>query len=344
MTDHLLRMAEFVKGAELAGKTDPHLTMAAASMDSLIDPLEKLWFLGCYALTYNWPTAERIFLEWRPADFNQADFLMWSEENWDGILLRKERKAVFRKPFFAESAASYLTFALGLSAVVSQDPEVLAAKNYAQATELFTGNCRYMGRYIAARWVEVMRRAFPEACGDWVMTEPGSSGAQHPRKALAMMYPEDAAALLGGDSKEEVRISDEVFDRFLLDMRMYGLELDYYTAHSLLCEYKQASAGRKHYPGKSLDTEVAYLDKSYSYWGPEKASESAFYPLRDVLFPHRSLGEKSGWKGARDGLLPLLADHGIVWSDQVYDYQQTTDLSHPVLRDPAITSLGDLLS
>jgi hypothetical protein len=335
MTDHLLRMAEFVKGAELAGKTDPHLTMAVASMDAISDPLEKLWFAGCYALTYNWPTAERIFLEWRPADFNQADFLMWSDENWNGILLRKERKAVFRKPFFAESAASYLAFARWM---VNQDSW---PTGYDEATEMFTSRCRYMGRYIAARWVEIMRRAFDTG---WVMDGPRSSGAQHPRKALALMYPKYSIALLGKDTPEEVRISDRVFDQCILDLRLeYGLEVDYYTLHSLLCEYKQAVIGRKQYPGKSLDSEVGYFDKVYEYWGPDKKQESTFYPIRTERFPHQSLCEYNGWTGVREPLMGMLRDHDITWSDGVYNYDATTDFANPVIWNPAVTSLGDLM-
>lgn len=334
--DHIRYLAEFVKGVELSGMTTPHVSMTVASMAALNDPLEKLWFAGCYALTYNWPTAERIFLEWRPADFNTADFLMWTEDNWAGIFLRKERKAVLRKPFFAESASSYLEFARWL---LQQDSWPVG---YLDALEMFTSKCRYMGRYIGIRWMEVMRRAFDTG---WEMPDVRSDGGEHPRKALALMYPEDADALLGGNSKQEIRIADLAADRCLLDLRVeFGLTLGYYDLQSLLCEYKQSVLGKKQYPGKSIDTEMDYFRKVYGYWGEEKADESTFYQVRAECFPDFSRGEQSGWAGVRKELGAALVNHGLTWSDAVYDYAATTDLASPVLRDPAVTSLLDLMT
>ena len=326
---HLLHLAEFVKGVQLSGGTTPHVSMTVESMARLEDPREKLWFAGCYALTYNWPTAERIFLEWRPDDFSQVDFLMWAEEHWDGICLRKERKAVLRKPFFAESMSSYHAFMDTLSW-----PE-----SYEAAAEEFDLGCRYMGRYIAIRWLEVMRRSF-SAGTNWVMPDIHSDGGQHPRKALALIYPDDAEALLGGNSARELLVSDQAAERCLLELNLeYGVETDYYTLQSLLCEVKQAILGRKHYPGKSIDTEMDYFRKVYAYWGPEKQAGSSFYSVREACFPAWSLGEKQGWSGVRPELPGLLADHNIMWSDWLYDYKSTTDFTHPVLRDPTRGSL-----
>jgi hypothetical protein len=318
--EHFLHLAEFMKGVELAGGTTPHVAMTVASMSYLDDPLEKLWFAGCYALTYNWATAERIFLEWRPADFTQEGFLSWAEEHWTGIFLRKERKAVFRKPFFAESAASYLAFSREF--LKSDWPET-----WMEAFAAFTGGCRYMGRYIAIRWLEVMRRAFGTS---WEMTDVRSDGGEHPRKALALIYPDDAAALLGGNSRREVAIADLKADECLLDLAtVYGIRSSYYELQSLLCEYKQSVLGRKHYPGKSIDSETDYFRKIESYWGSE---DSRFWEIRAELFPAWSLGEVGGWSGVRPELSVVLSDHGYTWSDAVFDYTATTDFAAPARR------------
>lgn len=325
--EHLFHLAEFVKGVQLSGGTTPHVSMTVESMSRISDPREKLWFAGCYALTYNWPTAERIFLEWRPEDFNQVDFFLWAEEHWAGICLRKERKAVFRKPFFAESLASYLTFADNLSW-----PE-----SYQDAAHEFETGCRYMGRYIAIRWLEVIRRAFNT---DWVMPDIHSDGGQHPRKALALIYPEDAGALLGGNTSRDLRVSDQAADRCLLELNLeYGVETDYYTLQSLLCEYKQSILGRKQYPGKSIDTEMDYFRKVYSYWGSEREKESTFYSVREACFPRWSLGEVAGWTGVRKELGTVLADYGYTWSDTLYNYPATADFADPVRLDPTRASL-----
>lgn len=325
--EHFLHFAEFVKGVQLSGGTTPHVSMTVESMSRLEDPREKLWFAGCYALTYNWPSAERIFLEWPVDDFNQADFLLWTEEHWAGIPLRKERKAVFRKPFFAESLASYRTFIDTLSWPAS----------YQEAALEFDRGCRYMGRYIAIRWLEVARRAFGTA---WVMPDIHSDGGQHPRKALALIYPDDAPALLGGNSARELLVSDQAAERCLLDLNTaYGIETDYYTIQSLLCEYKQSILGRKHYPGKSIDTEMDYHRRVYDYWGPERGQQSSFYSVREACFPAWALGERSGWGGVRKELATVLADYGYTWSDTLYDYHATTDFASPVLLDPTRRSL-----
>lgn len=327
MVDHLLHLAEFIKGVELSGGTTPHVSMTVAAMAGIDDPLEKLWFAGCYALTYNWPTAERIWLEWRPEDFNEIDFLLWCEEHWAGIYLRKERKAVFRRPFFAESAASYLAFSRRLL----EQPWPAA---YEDAFSEFTTGCRYMGRYIGIRWMEVMRRAFDT---EWLMPDIHADGGQHPRKALALVYPADAEALLGGNSKRELQITDNVAARCLLDLELeFNLKPTYYDLTSLLCEFKQAWFSRRHFPGKSLDSELVYYKKVTDYWGSEG---SAFYQLRADCFPSWSLGEESGWVGARPELGSLIRDHGLVWSDAIYDYSKTTDFAHPALRDPTRTSI-----
>jgi hypothetical protein len=330
--DHLTHLAEFIRGVELSGGTTPHVSMTVTSMDRLDDPLEKLWFAGCYALTYNWPTAERIWLEWRPGEFEQGAFLRWAEDNWAGIGLRKERKAVFRKPFFAESAASYLAFSRDL---LSRDS---LPASYADAFLAFNGGCRYMGRYIAIRWLEVMRRAFGTS---WTMTDVRSDGGEHPRKALALIYPGDAAALLGGNSRREVAIADRCADACLLDLHTeFGITTDYYQLQSLLCEYKQSVLGQKQYPGKSIDTEMGYFDKIYAYWGDAARVDSDFYSVREECFPSWSLGEQQGWLGVRPELGRVLVAHGYTWSDAVYDYAASAaDLAAPVKRADGAGSL-----
>lgn len=319
--DHFRGLAEFVRGVELAGGTTPHVSMTVEMMDRLDDPLEKLWFAGCYALVYNWPTAERIWLEWRPEEVTYESFLRWTEQKWDGLALRKERKAVYGKPKFAECAVTYLGMAKRL---VNADTW---PSGYEDAFQLL-GPVKYMGRYIGIRWVEVMRRAFNT---DWEMPSILSDGGEHPRKALALLYPEEASDLLSGNSKRNLRIADIAADRCLVDMNLeYGVQTDYYELQSLLCEYKQSALGKKQYPGKSIDTEMDYFRRIYAYWGEAKAEASFFYSIREACFPEWSLGEKNGWSGVRKELGATLVDYGYTWSDAVYDWEA----SHGDLRNP----------
>lgn len=318
--EHFLHLAEFIKGVELSGGTTPHVSMTVEAMDRQEDRLEKLWFAGCYAMVYNWPTAEVIFQKWRPENMEDDSFSEWVGRNWAGIPKRKERKAVFRQSCFVESAVSYLAFAKRLD---STDAWPIT---YQQAYDAFTGSCRYMGRYIAIRWLEVMRRAFPVECAGWVMPDVSADGGEHPRKALALIYPADAEALLGGNSKANLKITDLAAARCLLDMEIeYGIRSSYYELQSLLCEYKQSALGRKQYPGKSIDTEMDYYKKVKDYWG----HDSLFYPIRQQCFPTEFLGETQGWYGVRPELGGVLVDHGYTWSDLVYDYGHTTDFADP---------------
>lgn len=323
--DHLQHFSDFVRGVDTAGGTTPHVAMTVEAMRPLEDRLEKLWWAGCYALTYNWPAAERLWQEWRPEAVNELDFLLWLEEHRPGIPLRKERKAIFRLPFFADSATSYAAFATRL-AHANYWPE-----DYEDAYRLFTGSCRYMGRYIAIRWLEVMRRAFPEECGAWRMPDIRASGGEHPIKAMQLIYPEQ----LPMPAKEvPTALADQMADTLLVEMEMeHGLTSDYYEIQSLLCEYKQEWFARKQYPGKSIDTEMDYFRRVYDYWGAEAEAESIFYDVRQACFPAWSLGEVDDkWWGVRKELGTTLREYGYVWSDARYDYQKTTDLAEPVRR------------
>lgn len=329
--EHFVHLAEFIKGVELAGGTTPHVSMTVESMSRLNDPLEKLWFAGCYALTYNWPAAERLFLEWRPDWITHPDMLLWLEEHWAGLPLRKERKAVFRKPFFAESAVSYVLLAKRLLALESWPDTYEGAFNY------FCDNTRFMGRYIAIRWLEVMRRAFGTG---WEMPDICADGGEHPRKALALIYPGYSEWLLKGNSAVHLRIADAAARQCLLDLQLtYGLETNYYELQSLLCEYKQSALGRKQYPGKSIDTEQDYFDRVYKHWGQR---DSSFDDVRLKCFPTWALGELAGWHGVRPELGSVLADYGYTWSDAVYDYGKTTDFSAPVKRS-GLSAVGWLV-
>jgi hypothetical protein len=329
--EHFVHLAEFIRGVELAGGTTPHVSMTVGSMSRIEDPLEKLWFAGCYALTYNWPAAERLFLELRPGEMT----LPWLDEHWDGIPLRKERKSVYRKWAFLESATAYAAFARELMNASRW------TETYEDAFGLFNDHTRFMGRYIAIRWLEVMRRAFPDQCAGWTMPSILSDGGQHPRKTLALVYPQYSQWLLGGNTAGELKIADAAADQCLLDLRLeYGLETNYYELQSLLCEYKQSALGRKQYPGKSIDTEMDYFTLVRKHWG--NRSDSSFWDVRRVCFPDWSRGEfQDRWYGVRPELGAVLADYGYVWSDVIYAYNATK--AHSTFAEPVRKHGSELL-
>jgi len=116
----------------------------------------------------------------------------------------------------------------------------------------------------------------------------------------------------------------------------FGIDVDYYTMQSLLCEYKQSALAGKQYPGKSIDTFLAYFKKVYDYWGKDEAAESELWAVRKAIFPEWSLGEVQGWDWTREELGKTLPDYGYTWSDILYDYVATkasNSFNNPVKRE-----------
>lgn len=330
--EHLLYFAEFTKAVQYAGGTTPHMLMAAEASRRQEDIREKLWWAGCYAFVYNFATAEVIYNSWAPGEWKYDELVDWARENWKGIKFRKERKAARSPERLATCMTTYAEFADTL-----QDKEWFMADylsnedRYQMAFDDLCDSVKYMGRYIAIRWVEVIRRVFNM---NLEMPDLRVKDGEHPRKALALIYPKYEKHLMGGNSESELRISNMVVEYCKEDMyKLYGVETDYYTMQSLLCEYKQSCLGKRQYPGKSVDTALSYFDKVYEYWGEEAKSESIIYDVRKSIFPEFVLGELHGWHRVRDELGAVLVDYDYTWSDYIYDYMKTDgNFSKPVLR------------
>ena len=195
-----------------------------------------------------------------------------------------------------------------------------------------------MGRYIAIRWLEAVRLLL-EMPG-LAMPDLRPEGGSHPRKALALIYPGEAEALLGGDTPAELAVAHRAAARCREELAArYGVRTNCYELQSLLCEYKQSALARKQFPGKSIDTEVDYFDRIYRHWGPGAAEESEFWSVRERCFPRWALGEYGGWRGVRKALGGVLVDHGFTWSDAVYSWRDTVFLAAPALRPGGLPSI-----
>ena len=337
---HLLYFAEFVKAVQDAGGTTPHMLMTVESARRQKHTYEKLWWAGCYAFVYNYASAEVLYNHWRPGEWTGDALSKWIGENWKGIKFRKERKAARSVARLTTCMQTYYDFMERVP-----DRDWFRSKNgysggerYNAAFEDICNNVKYMGRYIAIRWLEVVRRVFDI---DMEMPDLRSRDGDHPRKALALMYPEHLTALMGGNSDAEIAETDEVVEICKEDLRkLYGVKTDYYTMQSLLCEYKQSCLGRRQYPGKSVDSELSYFEKVCTdWWGDAFREQTIMYDVRRTIFPSYMLGEVQGWSGVREELGNVLVDHGYTWSDRVYNYVKTKDFSNPVLRSSKVTSI-----
>jgi len=333
---HFRYFAEFVKSVQISGGTTPHMLMIVEAAKRASNFEESLWRAGCYAFVYNFASAEALWDNWTSEEVRKdVGLLEWLEQNKAGIRRRKERKCVYSAKNLATCMHSYATYMTKIENrewfnVTNADkrdwPEL-----YQLAFDDVSKEVKYMGRYIIIRWLEVMRRL--HNLPHLEMPDLRAKGGDHPRKAMALMYPEEEKILMGKDTQYELRIVDELAADLLAELKyVYNIETDYYTIQSLLCEYKQSVLSRKQYPGKSIDTALVYHDKIYEWWGTEEKAYSIMYDVRQSIFPPETLGELQGWNGVRKELGSVLVDYGYTWSDLIYDYMATEDLANPVFR------------
>lgn len=333
--NHLKHFADFCRNVTEVGGATPHLTMVGQTCTGA--PVDQIiWRGGCYAAMYNFAGAEAIWRHWQPQQVltEPGRWAGWVQANWAALPLRKERKAVNNTDRFAECVLSFA----GWAGTVTGQPWWAASAQprpdtrlYEEAWASFTG-VRFMGRYIAIRFLEYLRRyAGRQAL---MMPDLRPADAPYPRQSLSLMYPQHEGALRGNNSSENLKVTNQIAADCLRRLsEEHGVVLDYYTLQSLLCEYKQSVLGRRQYPGRSVDSEMVYWDKVYRTANFEAlAGGSQMWVVREAAFPHYVLGERQGWAGARDPLGKVLTDHGYTWSDRQFDYMATTDLARPVRR------------
>jgi len=329
---HLRHFAEFCIGVQLCGGTTPHMLMAAEAARRETSTRDRLWWIGCYAFVYNFATAEAIHMAWNWDTLEPAPLRAWLTENWKGIKWRKERKAARSVEKLAECMETYAAYVQKVSGRpwFARASGMTDRQRYEAAFEDMIENVKYMGRYIAIRWIETVGRVFALPL---TMPDLRARDGEHPRKALSFMYPEAREVLMGGNDDATCAAVDEVVEQLRLDLRrFYGFTLDYYTMQSLLCEYKQSFLSQRQYPGKSVDTALRYWAGVAEYWGDRYTDRTIMWDVRQALFPAFVLGEKNGWDTVRPELGTTLVQHGYTWCDAFHDYKRTTDLARPAFQ------------
>lgn len=335
-SDHWKGLAEFARWEMWAGGPDPHMNLTAkmADMDGADWP-EKAWRGLCYLGAYVVPTAARIWSEWPWERMQTKDVKKlpaWLATNWEGIVLRRERKCVrsaIKLGKFLISAADWLREKIWDKSMSSGwicyplDKKSKYEVAWEDALRIYG-----MGRYIAMKYLEYGNRHL-----DFGTEVPDirPEGGWSPRLSMVLLYPEHANALLGGDSLGELRVvnrcATEGRKRLLAK---YKLDLSYYQFQVCLCDYKQSRLGRRQFPGRSQDSELAYERKIAPYWGDRL---DKMYEARKVLFPGEVLGELNDWDYVRKDLGDCLALHGYTWTDQKFLYNESkSNLAKPVAR------------
>jgi hypothetical protein len=308
---------EFAEKEMALGGPDPQLeTLGPMAKD--LPRLDRVWAMGCFGAGYTVATAEVLWNIWPVADVIDRPevFETWVSENWKGITLRRERRAVRTPGKFAKCLISYAHWAYDAADEHWWDyPDYVAA--YESISRVWG-----MGRYINLKILELLfRHCGSQSPQDQLMARGGWS----PRMGMASLYPDSKDYLLGDDSIRNVLMTEALACRLKEECAEQGVFMSWFQLQVFLCEYKQALRGKK-YPGRSHDSELDYYRKSQAYWN----NESGIYAARAKLFDHEVLGEASGmWSGVRETLERTLLDHGYLWSDLEFDYVGTTDFKEP---------------
>jgi len=297
-----------------SGGPDHHLrTIADIARSRYGGPEERAWAVCCYAAPYNVPAGLAILDEWpldRPLDGIEG----WLVENWRGIPIRKEKRAVRSPAKMARHIRDLRAWASGIGALID------AAESFEDLWSSMRGVWG-AGRYTSCKLLEGVRRA-----GVTSVPQPDirPNGAKYPRRALSFIHPEHAEEL----NATGTRTYDAFADGLARGTATAVPAPDVFTAEVLLCDWQQALRG-SYYPGRPLDSEIDQARQVSEHFGTDLA---ALWDVRASLFPPEHLGEAQGWSGRRKELGATWDDHGYWWSDLELDYVATADLADPVRR------------
>jgi hypothetical protein len=308
--------SEFVRYETAVGGPDPHMALTGAMCEGQ-SWLERAWCGGCYIGVYNVPTAEVLWRHWPHARvMAEPDAVEpWIDEHWKGLAFRRERRAARSSTKLAQFMVSYAHWIEDAQEQPWWGEDYDAA--WKAADEVYS-----VGRYIKLKILEYLRRYCDLPAQ---LTDMRARGGWSPRTALCLLYPERAEALLGDDSAENCAIAEATaVDASVRLREEFGLELDAYSLQVLLCDYKQSYSGRRQFPGRSQDSEIAYHHKIEPHWrAAEGELVTTMFDVRKRIFPHCALGELNGWREVREELGDVLRDEGYTWTDTLYDYMSS---------------------
>jgi hypothetical protein len=147
-------------------------------------------------------------------------------------------------------------------------------------------------------------------------------GGDSPRQQLAELF--ESPALAEGNSADVLLGIGTAVDHLRHKAEAHGGPLTMFETEVYLCEFSQALK-RNQYPGRALDSEVGHYYKGAEWFG----EWPGFWRIRSEMFPNWALGELHGWDGRRVELGACIPDHNYAWSDYIYDYSKTFDISSP---------------
>lgn len=302
---------EYCKYEKMTGGPDPHIT-CAAEMCKGLPYREQVWRILVYMGVYNVPTAELLWTEWPSQRYmrHSYDLLAWLENNWRGLEFRRERRTV-RSP---EKLFAYLSS----YDQMCRDLVDLRGAPFEVVWE-WTKNLPHVGRYAAIKLTELWYRRGMIAHR---IPDLRAKGGWSPREGLGLLVGAENLPDPKDDSRDAVARTEEMAVEVRHRLYVgYELDLNDYEYEVLLCNYKSSAKTQRHYPGRSLDSELGYEAKIQELW-PDRPSPSEHMRVRRRLFPEWALGEIQGWSGVRKELGSMLHNSGVTWSDFLYKYEE----------------------
>jgi hypothetical protein len=304
------------------GGPDPQVQLASQMIiNGTTSPAERAWRAGCYIGPYTVSSGELFWTELE-LGASDAEIRAGVDKLWPLLTIKQERRAVKSRARMAEYLVSYRDWVQG------RLPVIHGTGDYDELWDSMRADVRYAGRYATIKLLEVLRRVGAVTAA---VPDLRPAGAWSPRLTLSWLLPEHADLLNGGDSmlalRQIVDLADGVRRRMSESMQR---DINPFTFEVLCCNYRQSL--RDKYPGRGHDSELAAFAKAAPYWW-EQDGGSTLLETRQRLWDPRCLGEWHGWQGVRKELGTTPSQHDYFWSDLLYSYGATTDLSNPVRWD-----------
>jgi hypothetical protein len=309
VAEHGYWFREFCKLEKELKGPDPQLaTIYQMCLIDGVSTLEMAWRAGVGVGVWNVPTAEAIWQRWtyRQVLSDHEELLDWLTQNWAGIFTRRERRCV-RTPL------KMFEYLYDLASWVADEP-VISLATY---DDLWNSvlQIKFMGRYIAIKYLEFIRRYINPAA---VCPDIRSAGGWSPVKALGMLYEDLNQKLEDLPMRQAVPLVEHYAAWTLKTLQETIPDMNFFDLQVMLCEYRTGYEHRHQYPGRSLDEELEYVAKLDTYWRHDPYTK--FWRARSELFDHRALGEYHCWNGIRHDLGGCLRDQGFLWTDLRLDY------------------------
>jgi hypothetical protein len=324
--DHRRFFAEFCEWELASGGPDSQLP-TVNEMALGHDEPERLWRAFCYIGVYNVPYGEVLWRYWslEKAEADPAGLRKWLDEAYAAgkITTRIERRSARR----ADWMDGYL---MAARKFIRNDWEWLrdtcaAMENKHEAYEVVWKRVLALptvGRYAAIKLIEYMRRYHDL---DILTPDIRPANAWSPRHTLGYIFPDRG---LGNTSNTPTALEmahKSCVDAIALLLERDDILIDMFQLQVLLCEYRESWESRKQYPGRSLDSELAYARRAEQEWG----HKSDIWRARQALFPFKHLGELNGWEKPRKEVGQCLNNHQYTWTDLLYDFKSTKNMAKP---------------